>query len=55
MVNILLIDKRVHNYDYIYNSINNDIARYVLFDFYQDTIDNWLMVSKITHKCSKVE
>ncbi len=40
MVNILLIDKRVHNYDYICNSINNDIARYVLFDFYQDTIDD---------------
>ena len=38
--NILLIDKRVQNYEYIINSIDTSLCILVLFDYYTDTIDD---------------
>lgn len=37
--NIILIDKRVQNYESIVSSVNPVLAVGVVFDYYEDTID----------------
>jgi hypothetical protein len=47
--NILLIDKRVHDYDTIINAVDPEICIPVLFDYYTDTLED--IKARISDAC----
>ncbi len=52
-INVLLVDKRVHDYDKVMDAIDPDIAVGVLFDFYCDTFD--IIKTRIMETLSSVQ
>ena len=52
-INVLLVDKRVHDYDKVMDAIDPDIAVGVLFDFYCDTFD--MIKTRIMETLSSVQ